>query len=67
MALSLAGANVAAQQARRITLTGAPDDVNTMEAPALVAPKEDTVAVAGAVTRITLPPHSLTVLRVKAE
>jgi len=65
--LSLAGANVAAQHARRITLTGAPDDVNTMEAPARVAPKEDTVAVAGAVTRITLPPHSLTLLRVKAE
>lgn len=65
--LNLAGAKVTAQKARRITLAGLPDDVNTMEEPSKVAPKEDTVEIAGAVSHVTLPAHSVTVLRVKAE
>ncbi len=67
VALSLAGAKVAAQKATRITLSGLPDDVNTMEAPLKIAPKEDTVEIPGAVSQVTLPAHSLTILRVKAE
>ena len=65
--LNLAGAKVAAQKAKRVTLSGHPEDVNTMEQPLLVAPKEDTVEIAGPVASLTLAPHSLTVLRIKAE
>ena len=65
--LNLAGATVASQQARRITLAGNPDDVNTLSQPLLVAPKEDAVPIAGAVSQVALPPHSLTVLRIKAQ
>ena len=65
--LNLTGAKVAAQKARRITLSGHPDDVNTMDQPQRVAPKEDTVEIAGAVSSVSLAPHSLTVLRIKAQ
>ena len=67
VALNLAGAKVVAQTARRITLTGNADDVNSLEDPMRVAPKEDTVEIAGAVSQVTLAPHSLTVLRMKAK
>ena len=67
VAFNLAGARVAAQKARRITLTGSPDDVNTLDEPLRVAPKEDTLEIAGAVSQVTLAPYSLTVLRIKAE
>ena len=67
LALSLAGADVRAQKARRITLTGRPDDVNTMEEPYTIAPKEDTFDVPGAASHVTLPAHSLTIIRIKAE
>ena len=67
VALTLAGTQVAAQKARRILLAGLPDDVNTLEEPLRVSPKEDTVELAGAASQVSLPPHSLTVLRVKAE
>jgi alpha-N-arabinofuranosidase len=65
--LKLAGVNVAAQKAKRILLTGHPDDVNTTDQPLRVAPKEDTVEIAGAVSTVTLAPYSLTILRIKAE
>ncbi|MFA7052788.1 MAG: alpha-L-arabinofuranosidase C-terminal domain-containing protein [Kiritimatiellia bacterium] len=67
LALSLAGANVKAQKARRITLAGRPDDVNTMEEPHKIAPKEDALDIPGAASHVTLPAHSLTILRIKAE
>ncbi len=67
LALSLAGAKVAAQKARRLTLTGRPDDLNTMAEPLKVAPKEDVIDIPGAVSQVTLPAHSLTILRIKAE
>jgi len=67
LALSLAGADVRTQKARRITLTGRPDDVNTMEEPYTIAPKEDTFDVPGAASHVTLPAHSLTIIRIKAE
>jgi alpha-L-arabinofuranosidase len=65
--LNLAGAKVPAQKARRVMLSGRPDDVNTMEEPLKVAPKEDTVEIAGAVSQVTLPANSLTILRIKSE
>jgi len=67
VALSFAGAKVAAQKARRITLSGNLDDLNTLESPLAVAPKEDTVELAGAGSHVTLAPHSLTIFRVRAE
>ncbi len=63
--LTLAGAQVAAQQARRITLTGEPTAINDLEHPNRVAPVEDTLAVAGSVIETTLAPSSLTILRVR--
>ena len=65
--LNLTGKKVAAQKARRIVLEGKPDDINTLEQPLRVAPKEDTVEIAGAVSQVTFAPHSLTVLRMNAE
>ncbi len=65
--LNLTGKKVAAQKARRIMLEGKPDDVNTLEQPLRVAPKEDTVEIGGAVSQVMLAPHSLTILRIKAE
>ena len=65
LSLNLVGAKVAPQKARRILLAGAPDDVNTMENPCNVAPKEDAVEIVGAVSPVTLPPHSLSIVRVK--
>ena len=65
LTLKLEGANVAPQKAKRILLAGSPDDVNTMEAPHKVSPQEDTVEIGGAVSQITLPPNSLTIVRIK--
>lgn len=64
--LTLAGAKVAAQQARRITLTGDENAINDLDHPDRVAPVEDTLAVAGPAIETTLAPSSLTVLRIKA-
>ena len=64
--LTLAGAQVAAQQARRITLTGEPTAINDLDHPDRVAPVEDTLAVAGPAITTTLAPSSLTILRIKA-
>ena len=65
--LKLAGTLVPAQKARRIVLAGDADDVNTMEEPLRVAPKEDEVEIAGAAQLLTLPPNSLTVFRIKTK
>jgi alpha-L-arabinofuranosidase len=64
--LQLAGAKVPAQSARRITLTGAPEAINDLDNPRRIAPVEDTLPVAGPNIQTTLPPNSLTVLRVKS-
>ncbi|HRU20531.1 MAG TPA: alpha-L-arabinofuranosidase C-terminal domain-containing protein, partial [Kiritimatiellia bacterium] len=58
--------NVQAQKARRITLTGRPDDVNTMEEPCKITPQEDTLDIPGAGSQVILPAYSLTILRIKA-
>ena len=65
LTLKLDGTKVAQQKAKRILLAGAPDDVNTMEEPLKVSPQEDTVEIGGTGSQITLPPHSLTIVRVK--
>ncbi len=65
--LTLAGAKVAAQQAKRITLSGKPDDLNTLENPLRIAPRADTVEIKGEVSTVTLPPSSFTILRIKTQ
>ena len=57
---------MAAQQARRITLTGDENAVNDLDHPDRVAPVEDTLAVAGPEITTTLAPSSLTILRIKS-
>jgi alpha-L-arabinofuranosidase len=65
--LNLTGMKVSAQKATRITLAGQPGDVNSLENPLAVAPKEDTVEIADSASTVTLAPYSLTVLRIKSE
>ena len=65
VSLGIKGAPVAAQKARRITLSGAPDDVNTFEEPQRVAPREDELEIAGPESQVVFAPHSLTLLRIK--
>ena len=65
--LSLKGASVPAQQARRITLTGEPTAINDLAQPSRIAPVEDTFAVSGPDVTIELKPSSLTILRCKAK
>lgn len=67
VSLHLEGINIQAQQARRTLLTGQADAVNTLEEPARIVPCEDTVELAGSKQAFQLPPHSLTLLRIKAE
>lgn len=64
--LSLKGASVPAQQARRITLTGEPTAINEPAQPDRIAPVDDTFAVSGPEVAIELKPSSLTILRYKA-
>jgi alpha-L-arabinofuranosidase len=65
--VTLTGASVPAQQARRITLTGEPTAINDLAQPDRIAPVEDTLAVSGANLAIELKPSSLTILRCKAK
>jgi len=67
LTFDIAGAKIAAQQVRRITLSGLPDDVNTLEQPLRVAPKEDWVEITGAAAGFRFEPNSLTVLRIKVK
>lgn len=65
LTFNIAGAKIEAQKVRRATLSGLPDDVNTLEQPSRVAPKEDAVEIAGAAAGFRFEPNSLTVLRIK--
>lgn len=67
LALTFAGAKIDAQKATRLSLAGAPDDVNTMEAPNRIAPRVDEVELGGAAPQIELPPNSLSVFRIKTK
>ena len=65
--LSLKGASVPVQKARRITLAGEPTAINDLEQPSRIAPVEDTFAVSGPDVTVELEPSSLTILRCKAK
>lgn len=64
--LKLAGADVPAQRARRITLTGTGSETNDLDHPNRVSPAADVFAVSGSAVKLDLKPSSLTILRVKA-
>jgi alpha-L-arabinofuranosidase len=64
--IDLAGAGKVEPRAAAIVLTGAgPDDENTLDEPARVAPAAKTVENAAAGFRHTFPPWSVTILRLK--
>jgi alpha-L-arabinofuranosidase len=65
--LSLKGASVSAQKARRITLTGEPNVINDLANPSRIAPIEDSIDVSGPDLDIELKPSSLTILRCNAK
>lgn len=65
-AINLQGLGGVAPSARATVLTGNPGDVNTIEHPNAVSPRESTVHLAGPQFTQTLPPHSLTILRIGA-
>ena len=67
LTFNIAGVKIEAQKVRRVTLSGLPDDVNTLDNPSRVAPKEDAVEIAGAAAGFRFEPHSLTVLRIKVK
>lgn len=64
VAINLEGLDAVAPTAKAIVLAGKPDDVNTVEQPAQVTPRETTVELTGAKFEHTLPPNSLTILRI---
>jgi alpha-L-arabinofuranosidase len=64
--LNLRGATQINPQATAIVMGGQPRDVNTIDQPTKVAPKEEPLTNAGESFTRTFPPHSLTVLRVGA-
>jgi alpha-N-arabinofuranosidase len=66
VAMSLGGANVPAQRAKLVVLSGGPEDENSLAEPQRVTPKSSMVAVDGARFEHTFPPHSLSVLRIKS-
>jgi alpha-N-arabinofuranosidase len=64
--LDLRGAKATA--ARAIVLTSAdPEDVNSFDAPATIAPREEPVPISGARLARVFPAWSLTILRLKTE
>ena len=63
--LDLAGVKSVESQAKVTVLSGQPRDVNTIDAPTKVVPKEETLTIAGPSVQRTLAPYSLTVLRLK--
>jgi alpha-N-arabinofuranosidase len=64
--INLRGAADVKPDALAIVLSGSPKDVNTIDQPTKVAPKEERLTTAAAKMERTIPPHSLTLLRVKA-
>jgi hypothetical protein len=62
--LTLGGTDILAQKARRITLTGNPEDINDLTNPHRIAPVEDTFPIPGPAITTTLPARSLVILRV---
>jgi alpha-L-arabinofuranosidase len=67
VALNLAGADVPAQDAKVVVLTGGPDDENSVDEPLRVSPRASTLAIASGNFEREFPAQSLTVIRVKLE
>lgn len=66
--ITLRGATKVESSGRAIVLTGeGPDDENTFEAPAKIATKDEVLKKASAKFTRTMPPFSVTVLRLKAQ
>src|SRR5206468_2587811 len=61
--LNLRGAGEVTPIGKAIVLVGEPKDVNTVEEPTKIAPKQETLEGASASFQRTFPPHSLTLLR----
>ncbi|MBI5834073.1 MAG: alpha-N-arabinofuranosidase [Armatimonadetes bacterium] len=66
VALDLRGVAKVAPEATAIVLSGEPDAVNSLDEPTRVAPRTEAIANATANLQRSLPPHSLTILRLKA-
>ena len=67
MAIHLSGARRINPNGTAIVLAGDPEAVNTLDQPTNVAPKQEAVTNASASFHRTFPPHSLTLLRLRAE
>ena len=65
--INLAGAQSVSPQATEFVLAGSPDDENSMEQPGHIMPVESTVKNVAANFSSDFQPHSLTVLRIKAQ
>lgn len=63
----LGGAKHISSDAGEIVLSGSPDAENTMDQPKQIRPVESSIKNAGRRFSCTFEPHSLTVLRIKAE
>ena len=64
--LNLHGGGSLTSQGKAIILTGDPKDVNSVEEPTKVAPKEQSITTAGSTFQWNFPPHSLTLMRLTA-
>lgn len=66
-AINLSGVKSVEPKGTAIVLAGEPGAVNTLDEPMKVAPKTETVTDAAPTFHRTFPPHSLTILRLKAQ
>ena len=66
LTLDLRGVGNVAAEATAVVLSGAPDEVNTLDEPTKVSPKTETLTNVSATLRRTYPAHSFTILRLKA-
>ncbi|MCW3062525.1 MAG: alpha-L-arabinofuranosidase domain protein [Capsulimonas sp.] len=67
LTIALEGANSIAKTATVEQITGAPDDVNTLEAPNKIAPTKTTIKTSGKTFTHQFPGYSVSVVRVKAK
>jgi alpha-L-arabinofuranosidase len=65
--INLAGASNVSSEATEFVLTGNPGDENSMDQPDHIAPAQSTIENAAANFTCSFQPHSLTVLRIKAQ
>jgi alpha-L-arabinofuranosidase len=66
VAIDLAGVDDVASSAAAIVLSGDPDDANSIEQPHRIVPQEAEIQVEGTRFEHTLPPNSLSILRLNA-